>query len=160
MSLAIVAVTSPPMTVSAAPTDVQPTDAQYFIDFRSRAGYVFGHTYIVYGRLNMRGQPVEERYAGIYPLDNGRGLVFGSVLPVAASVRGLEEDRKAAPTNVYRRRITATQYARLSAAVSSCRRNRASVAPAVLQLQQLRDRSRPMAGTACTLRNVAAAGVH
>jgi hypothetical protein len=117
ISLAILAVTSSPMIVSAEPADVQPTDAQYFIDFRSRAGYVFGHTYIAYGRLNTRGQPVEMRYAGIYPLDNGRGLVFGSVIPVAASVRGLEEDRTAVPTNVYRRRITATQYARLSAAV-------------------------------------------
>jgi hypothetical protein len=116
ISLAILAVTSSPVIVSAEPTD-QPTDGQYFIDFRSRAGYVFGHTYIVYGRLNARGHPVEVRYAGIYPLDNARGLVFGSVIPVAASVRGLEEDRKAAPTNVYRRRITATQYARLSAAV-------------------------------------------
>ena len=76
--------------VLAEPTDVEPTDAQYFIDFRSRAGYVFGHTYIVYGRLDTRGQPVGVRYAGIYPLDNGRGLVFGSVIPVAASVRGLE----------------------------------------------------------------------
>jgi len=117
ISLAILAVTSSPMIVSAEPTDVQPTEAQYFIDFRSRAGYAFGHTYIVYGRLNTRGRPVEVHYAGIYPLDDGRGLVFGSVIPVAASVRGLEEDRKAAPTNVYRRRITATQYARLSAAV-------------------------------------------
>jgi hypothetical protein len=117
VSLAILAVTSSPIIASAELTDVQPTDAQYFIDFRSRAGYVFGHTYIAYGRLNTRGQPVEVRYAGIYPLDDGRGLVFGSVIPVAASVRGLEEDRKAAPTSVYRRHITATQYARLSAAV-------------------------------------------
>jgi len=52
------------MIVSAETTDVRPTDAQYFIDFRSRAGYAFGHTYIVYGRLNTRGQPVEARYAG------------------------------------------------------------------------------------------------
>jgi hypothetical protein len=117
ISLAILAVTSSPMIVSAAPADVQPTDAQYFIDFRSRAGFVFGHTYIVYGRLNTRGQPVDARYAGIYPLDDGPGLVFGSMIPVAASVRGLAEDRKAAPTSVYRRYITATQYARLSAAV-------------------------------------------
>lgn len=117
MSMAVLAVTSSPTIVSAEPTDVEPTGAQYFIDFRSRAGYVFGHTYIAYGRLNNQGQPVEVRYAGIYPLDNRRGLVFGSVIPVAASVRGLEEDRNAAPTNVYRRRITATQYARLSAAV-------------------------------------------
>ena len=56
IGLAILAVTSSPMTVSAEPTDVRPTDAQYFIDFRSRAGYVFGHTYIVYGRLNTRGR--------------------------------------------------------------------------------------------------------
>src|SRR3954453_3498171 len=117
IGLAILAVTSWPMTVLAESRDAQSTDAQYFLDFRSRAGYVFGHTYIAYGRLNARGQPVEVRYAGIYPLDDGRGLVFGSVIPVAASGRGLEHDRKATPASVYRRRITATQYARLSAAV-------------------------------------------
>src|SRR5205814_7167892 len=59
ISLAVLAVTSLPMIVSAEPTDVRPTDAQYFIDFRSRAGYMFGHTYIVYGRLNTPEQPVD-----------------------------------------------------------------------------------------------------
>ena len=118
VGLALLAVLSPPTIVPAEPAGVPlSSDAQYFVDFRSRSGYVFGHTYIVYGRLNTRGQPRELRYAGIYPLDNGRGLVFGSMIPVAASVRGLEEDRKAAPTNVYRRRITGAQYAGLSAAV-------------------------------------------
>jgi hypothetical protein len=117
IGLAILAVTSWPMTVLAESRDAQSTDAQYFLDFRSRAGYVFGHTYIAYGRLNTRGQPVKAHYAGIYPLDKKRGLVVGSVIPVAASIRGLDEDREAAPTNIYRRRITPTQYARLGAVV-------------------------------------------
>ena len=78
---------------------------------------MFGHTYIAYGRLGDHGQPLETRYAGIYPLDDERGLVFGSVMPVAASVRGLDDDRKAAPTNIHRRRISAAQYARLASAV-------------------------------------------
>ena len=38
-------------------------------------------------------------------------------MPVAASVRGLDDDRKAAPTNIYWRRISAAQYARLASAV-------------------------------------------
>ena len=118
IGFAALAITSWPAAVLAAPADDrQPAHEQYFVDVRSRAGYVFGHTYIAYGRLGDHGQPLETRYAGIYPLDDERGLIFGSVMPVAASVRGLDDDRKAAPTNIYRRRISAAQYARLASAV-------------------------------------------
>ena len=95
ISLAIVAVTSSPMTVSAEPTDVRPTDAQYFIDFRSRAGYVFGHTYMCMGRLNMRAASRSALCRHLSARQWARPR-FRSVIPVAASVRGLEEDRKAA----------------------------------------------------------------
>ena len=68
VGFAALAITSWPAAVSAAPADDrQPAHEQYFLDFRSRAGYVFGHTYIAYGRLSNRGQPLETRYAGIYP---------------------------------------------------------------------------------------------
>ena len=89
----------------------------YFVDFRSRAGYFFGHTFIVYGRLDAGGRAHGARYAGIYPRDDELGLVVGMAIPVPASVRGVEGDYEEPVTNVYRRRLTAAQYARLKATV-------------------------------------------
>jgi hypothetical protein len=85
----------------------------YFIEFRSRPDYLFGHTYIVYGRLDGRGRPAEIRYAGRYPLDGERGLVIGSFIPVPASVHAVKDDYRRQPTNVYRRRLSPQQFARL-----------------------------------------------
>lgn len=92
-------------------------DEGYFVEFRSRPGYLFGHTYLVYGRLNGRGRPATEKYAGSYPIDGQRGLIIGSVIPVPSSVRGVEEDYKLRPSNIYRRRLSAAQYARLSSVI-------------------------------------------
>jgi hypothetical protein len=86
----------------------------YFVDFRSRPGYLFGHTYIIYGRLDDRGKPVETHYAGIYPLDGQPGLIVGSVIPVPASVRGVKDDYTEAPSNVYRLMLSPAQYAHLT----------------------------------------------
>jgi hypothetical protein len=95
----------------------------YFVDFRSRPGYLFGHSYIVYGRLNERGRPVNTHLAGIYPIDGQAGLILGSVLPVRASVRGVEDDYKERPSNSYRRRLDAAQYARLVRVVGGLKKS-------------------------------------
>jgi len=100
-------------TAPALAAKKPPERAAYFVDFRSRPGYLFGHSYIVYGRLDERGKPVDTHLAGIYPLDGQAGLIMGSVLPVAASVRGVEDDYKERPSNSYRRRLNAAQYAHL-----------------------------------------------
>ena len=92
-------------------------ERDYYVEFRSRPGYLFGHTYLVYGRLGRHGRPVSEKYAGSYPLDGQRGLIIGSVVPVPSSIRGVEEDYKMRPSNIYRRRLTAAQYARLRAVI-------------------------------------------
>ncbi len=95
----------------------------YFVDFRSRPGYLFGHSYIVYGRLDERGRPVNTHLAGIYPIDGQAGLILGSVLPVRASVRGVKDDYKERPSNSYRRRLDAAQYARLVRVVGGLKKS-------------------------------------
>lgn len=95
----------------------QQTDKPYFVEFRSRPGYLFGHTFILYGRLDARGRPRDSRYAGIYPLDGRLGLVIGAFVPVPAFVRGVEDDVRKPSTNIFRRRLTAVQYARLTTAI-------------------------------------------
>ena len=91
--------------------------AGYFVEFRSRPGYLFGHTYLVYGRTDGRGRRVREKYAGSYPLDGQRGLIVGSVVPVPSSVRGVKEDYEKRPSNIYRRKLSPAQYARLNAVI-------------------------------------------
>lgn len=109
--------------VRAAAKQWRATGRPYFVDFRSRAGYFFGHTFIVYGHLDAEGRARDARYAGIYPRDDELGLIVGMVIPVPASVRGVDGDIKEPATNVYRRRLTAAQYARLEAAIDRAARS-------------------------------------
>lgn len=95
----------------------------YFVDFRSRQGYFFGHTFVVYGRLDTAGRARDARYAGIYPRDDELGLIVGMVFPVPASIRGVKGDVSEPATNVYRRRLTGAQYARLEAAIDRVARS-------------------------------------
>ncbi len=113
------------LAVGAAHADHKPPQgrAGYFVDFRSRPAYLFGHSFIVYGRLDERGKPVETHRAGIYPIDGQAGLIMGSVWPVRASVRGVDEDYKERASNSYRRRLSAAQYAKLLRVVGGLKRS-------------------------------------
>ena len=114
------------LTALAAPALAQARPARlagYFVDLRSRQGYLFGHTFIVYGRLDARGRPHNTRLAGIYPTEEQAGLIVGSLVPVRASVRGVEDDFIERPTNVYRKRLTPAQYGRLERVVRGLKRS-------------------------------------
>ena len=87
------------------------------MDFRARPSHLLGHTIIVFGRLNDRGRPEDVHYVGLYPTDGQTGLIIGSVLPVDASVRAVDEDISEAASAVYRRMLTHNQYRRLRTAV-------------------------------------------
>ena len=99
------------------------TRGGYFVDFRSRPAYLFGHSFIVYGQLDAHGKPADTRRAGIYPTDGQAGLIMGSLWPVQASVRGVDDDYKERPSNIYRRRLSAAQYARLLRVVGGLKRS-------------------------------------
>jgi hypothetical protein len=94
---------------------------RYFVDFRSRSGYLFGHTFIVYGQIDEHGRPAKTHYAGNYPIDGQRGLILGSLISVPSSVRGVREDYKERPTNIYRRRLSPAEFAKLKRVVSHLR---------------------------------------
>lgn len=102
-------------------TERQATGKRYFVDFRSRPGYLFGHTFIVYGQIDERGRPIHTRYAGNYPIEGQRGLILGSLIPVPSSVRGVREDHKERPTNIYRRRLSPADFAKLKRVVNRLR---------------------------------------
>ena len=96
--------------------------ADYFLDFRSRPAYLFGHSFIVYGRIDEHGRAIEAHREGIYPTDGQTGLIMGSaILPVSASVRAVHGDYKEQASNSYRRRLTKAQYDHLMRVVRGLR---------------------------------------
>jgi hypothetical protein len=97
---------------------------RYFVDFRSRPGYLFGHTFIVFGQIDERGRLTKTHYAGNYPIDGQRGLILGSLISVPSSVRGVREDYKERPTNIYRRRLSPAEFDKLKRVVSHLRANK------------------------------------
>jgi hypothetical protein len=108
--------------LAAAPAHAQSSGRfNHFIDFRSRPGELWGHTFILYGRIDERGKPVELHRAGLYPDDGRAGLIVGTFVPVRAAVRAIPEDHKETPNAIYRRRLTAAQYAQLKATVAHFR---------------------------------------
>jgi len=95
----------------------------HFIDFRARPGALWGHTFILYGRVDERGQPVELYRLGLYPDDGRPGLILGTFVPVRAAVRGVPDDFSETPSAIYRRTLSPAQYARLKATVNHIRAN-------------------------------------
>jgi hypothetical protein len=106
-----------PGQVFTSPADARMAGAPYFVDFRARRGAVFGHTFVVYGRLGASGKPLDGEYAGNYPADGHLGLIVGSLIPVRTIIGSVNDDLRDPATIIYRRRLTAAQFARLKATV-------------------------------------------
>ncbi|GLS43023.1 hypothetical protein [Methylobacterium brachythecii] len=55
----------------------------YAIEFRSRYALSYGHTFIMYGRLNAKGQLVDRVVAGLHPAgDSPQPWMIGHIVPV------------------------------------------------------------------------------
>lgn len=96
--------------------------SQYFVDFRARPGGVFGHTYVVYGRMDARGRILQPTYAGLYPGGPFSQTVLLAVLVVPGKVSTEPADHKHVAKLVYRRRLSPSSYARLERAVQAQRK--------------------------------------
>lgn len=58
---------------------------QYAVEFRSRYALSYGHTFIMYGRLNNKGQLVDRVVAGLHPAgDSPQPWMLGHFVPVAS----------------------------------------------------------------------------
>jgi len=96
--------------------------ARHFVEFRSRTGF-YGHTYVVYGQIDSRGQRFDLRYAGLYPEGGPVGFMLGHVLPVPATVNAVADDLTDPVTETYLRIVTAQEFGRISAAIERLRAN-------------------------------------
>ena len=77
----------------------------YFIEFRSRYALSYGHTYVVFGRVNNAGHIVSREVAGLHPASNSATpYVLGHFIPVPAetgwSDGDLEEQYRSASWRV------------------------------------------------------------
>ena len=95
----------------------------HFVDFRARPGALWGHTFIVYGWIDSSGRAFEVARAGLYPDDGQAGLIAGTFVPVNARVQAVPDDFSERPSAIYRRHLSAADYARLQAKVARMRGN-------------------------------------
>ena len=104
---------------------------KYFVEFRSRYALSYGHTFLVHGRLNQKGEIGElsaKNVAGFHPAGQGSELwMVGHLVPVPAetgpSDGDLEEEYVSARFRVY---LTEAEYSRFYAHL---REKQASLAP-------------------------------
>jgi hypothetical protein len=111
---------SPEQTANVPAVQPQPSSA-YYIEFRVAKIGTYGHSYVVYGRLNAQGKPAESRYADLHPTGNYALMALGHVLPVPANTTWNPEVAQLPVDFSYRRKLNATQYKNLVAAIQRSR---------------------------------------
>ncbi len=111
---------APPAANAARPASRRSSEKpanRYFFEFRSRTALSYGHAYVVYGRLDSRGQMVNPQVGGIHPAStNVVPYMIGHVVPVpaehGASDGDLEEQYVSAR---YRVVVSEAEYNRIVA---------------------------------------------
>jgi hypothetical protein len=93
---------------------------QPFIEFRSRYALSYGHTFVVFGRLNAKGEVGEikpEMVAGLHPKgDTSTPWTVGHVVPVPADTGWSDGDlEEQYVSNRFRVMLTEERYAKLVA---------------------------------------------
>lgn len=66
---------------------------RYFIEFRSRYAYTYGHSYVVFGKLDARGKMIKPEVAGLAPKSDDPSIYMaGHMVPVEASTGWTDGD--------------------------------------------------------------------
>jgi hypothetical protein len=92
---------------------VQPKgSSRYFIEFRSRYAYTYGHTYVVFGTLDSRGKMVNPEVAGLAPKSDDPSIYMaGHMVPVEASTGWTDGDLEPEYMSAYWRvPLSASEY--------------------------------------------------
>jgi hypothetical protein len=110
---------------SAGQVRAHPAGIVGFVEFIAREDTPGGHTYIRYGRYDSTGRRVGVKISGLYPKGGWAGKIMGGIFPVAATTTPIMDDLKLPITSMYRRQLSAAQFAKLEAAVRDAHANRA-----------------------------------
>ena len=100
------------------------TGGQYFIEFRSRYALSYGHTFLVYGRLNGRGEVGQlsaANVAGFHPAGAGPELwTMGHLVPVLSETGPSDGDlEEQYVSNRYRVYLSEAEFNRAAAYIRS-----------------------------------------
>ncbi len=102
---------------SATTAGAPPAGHDYYIDFRARHALTYGHSFVMFGRLDARGRQLSREVAGLHPAtDDPRVYMAGHIIWVPSetgpSDGDLEDEYLAAK---YRVHLTKDQYDRVVA---------------------------------------------
>ncbi len=82
-----------PRNGAAAARQPQQKAGRYFIEFRSRYALTYGHTYVIFGRLDKSGKMIDRDVAGLHPASNSAvPYVLGHYIPVPAETGASDGD--------------------------------------------------------------------
>lgn len=86
-----------------------------YMEFRQRPTLSIptGHMYVVFGRLDRKGEPVSRQYIGLFPKGGAAGFYAGAVAPVAADLEPSASDCGYGAAAAYRVSLSEAQYRRL-----------------------------------------------
>ncbi len=94
-----------------------PAKARYAIEFRSRYALSYGHTFIMYGRLNAKGQLIDRVVAGLHPAgDSPQPWMIGHLVPVPSETGPSDGDLEDEYVSArYRVEVSEAEYQRVVA---------------------------------------------
>lgn len=100
-------------------------DYRYFVEFRSRYALSYGHSYVIFGRVDDAGQVVDREVAGLHPTTYAAlPYVVGHVVPVpaetGASDGDLEDEYRSASWRVM---LNKAQYGKAVASIRKLQKN-------------------------------------
>jgi len=67
-------------------------EKRHFIEFRSRYALTYGHTFVIFGRVDAAGQMINPEVAGLAPAGDVAAYMAGHVLPVPATTGWTDGD--------------------------------------------------------------------
>jgi hypothetical protein len=113
-------------------TDRRADKERYFIEFRARSDFVYGHLYVMYGKVNSNDEIVERHFAGLHPTGDAANCsdcsllnwTLGHVIFVPSDPGASEDDLKEKyVTARYRVWMDKTHYQKLGAFIRKLQRD-------------------------------------
>jgi len=113
---------------SANLTPSKPAAKRYFVEFRSRSALSYGHTFLVHGKLNAKGQVgqvTKEQVAGLHPFsESSLPWMIGHLIPVIAEHGASDGDTEDEyMTAGYRILLNDEEYAKVLAYIRDHQKN-------------------------------------
>ena len=78
---------------ASSDASVEDEGIQHFIEFRARYALTYGHSFVVFGRMDSEGRVLEQEVAGLAPKsDNPNVYMAAHLVPVASSIGATDGD--------------------------------------------------------------------